>query len=207
MATIAVKKSKFLARGAWFMQRILFHVGLAAIVFLGLAAFDRIAPDEPFSFAEFLLEDAPEWLLQSAVVGLASFSVARLRYATADRNGLAGALDRAVAREDHWRVIASLQAKGLSEAIATQFAAWGLTESESDIAMLMLKGLSHKEVGALRNSSAATVRQQAAAVYGKSGLTGRAELAAFFLEDLLPAAAANQDFPAPSDACDRARAG
>ena len=30
-----------------------------------------------------------------------------------------------------------------------------------------------------------TVRQQALAVYAKSGLAGRAELAAFFLEDLL----------------------
>ena len=62
----------------------------------------------------------------------------------------------------------------------------GLTASECDVASLMLKGLSHKEIAQIRNSSAATVRQQAAAIYGKSGLTSRAELAAYFLEDLFP---------------------
>ena len=37
----------------------------------------------------------------------------------------------------------------------------------------------------MRDASERTVRQQALAVYAKSGLGGRAELAAFFLEDLL----------------------
>ena len=49
----------------------------------------------------------------------------------------------------------------------------------------MLKGLSHKEIARLRLTSETTVRQQAAAIYRKSGLASRAELAAFFLEDLL----------------------
>ena len=189
------------------MQRILIHVGLASMAFLGLAAFDTLTADEPFSAIEFLFEDTPEWLVQSAILGLTSYAFARLRRSLAERNGLAGALDRALSQEDRWRVIASLQARGLSDSIGRQFAAWGLTESESDIAMLMLKGLSHKEVGALRNSSAATVRQQAAAIYAKSGLSGRAELAAFFLEDLLPAAAVIRELPPPSGECDRQRVG
>ena len=36
-----------------------------------------------------------------------------------------------------------------------------------------------------RQTSERTVRQQALAVYRKAGLAGRAELAAFFLEDIL----------------------
>ena len=55
--------------------------------------------------------------------------------------------------------------------------------------MLLLKGLSHKEVALARAISDATARQQAVAVYRKAGVAGRSELAAFFLEDLaLPAA-------------------
>jgi DNA-binding NarL/FixJ family response regulator len=53
------------------------------------------------------------------------------------------------------------------------------------VALLLLKGLSFKEIAQVRNASERTVRQQALAVYAKSGLGGRAELAAFFLEDLL----------------------
>jgi DNA-binding NarL/FixJ family response regulator len=77
------------------------------------------------------------------------------------------------------------QVDGLSQAIGAQFAQWNLTAGEADIAALLLKGLSHKEIARLRDSSETTVRQQAASIYRKSGLGSRAELAAFFLEDLL----------------------
>ena len=51
--------------------------------------------------------------------------------------------------------------------------------------MLLLKGLGHKEAASVLDRSERTVRQHAVSVYRKSGLSGRAELAAFFLEDLL----------------------
>lgn len=70
-------------------------------------------------------------------------------------------------------------------AIDRQFERWGLFAAEREVALLLLKGLSHKEVASARETSERTVRQQALAVYRKAGLSGRAELAAFFLEDLL----------------------
>ena len=95
--------------------------------------------------------------------------------------------DLDVARRDGacWREASRAHVQGLSRAIASQFAAWGLTEAEADVAGLILKGLSHKEIATLRLGSEATVRQHATAVYRKSGLPGRAQLTAFFLEDLL----------------------
>jgi DNA-binding CsgD family transcriptional regulator len=75
--------------------------------------------------------------------------------------------------------------RGLSQAIDNQFEAWGLTQAEKQVALLPLKGLSHKEIGAVRGVSEATVRQQSRAVYKKGNLSGRHDLAAFFLEDLL----------------------
>ncbi|PWT84947.1 MAG: LuxR family transcriptional regulator [Blastocatellia bacterium] len=74
---------------------------------------------------------------------------------------------------------------GLGAAIDRQFDRWGLTPAERDVALLQLKGLRHREIAELRKTSERTVRQQALAVYRKSGLTGRNDLAAFFLEDLL----------------------
>ena len=75
--------------------------------------------------------------------------------------------------------------QGLGEAIDSQFDRWQLTAAEREVGLLMLKGLSHREVAGIRQTSEATVRQQALMVYRKSGLANRAELSAFFLEDLL----------------------
>ncbi|HET7294732.1 MAG TPA: helix-turn-helix transcriptional regulator [Vicinamibacteria bacterium] len=65
-----------------------------------------------------------------------------------------------------------------------QFERWGLTEAECEVAVLLLKGLSHKEIAQQRGTGDGTVRQQALSVYQKSGADGRAGLAAFFLQDL-----------------------
>ena len=75
--------------------------------------------------------------------------------------------------------------KGLGDAIDAQFDRWQLTKAEREVALLMLKGLSHKEIAAVRESSERTIRQQARAIYAKANLSGRAALSAFFLEDLL----------------------
>jgi DNA-binding CsgD family transcriptional regulator len=62
---------------------------------------------------------------------------------------------------------------------------WGLTVAEKEVSFLLLKGLSNKEIAEVRKTSAQTVRSQTNAIYTKSGLSGRSELSAFFLEDLL----------------------
>jgi DNA-binding CsgD family transcriptional regulator/outer membrane murein-binding lipoprotein Lpp len=84
-----------------------------------------------------------------------------------------------------WRAEARELIAGLGVAIDRQLERWALSPAEKEIALLLLKGLSHKEVAEVRAVSEATVRQQARALYKKAGLAGRAELAAFFLEDLL----------------------
>jgi len=86
---------------------------------------------------------------------------------------------------DSWRARAEKLLLGLGEEIDAQFRDWGLTPVERDTALLVLKGYGHKEIASLQGKSDRTVRQHAAAVYRKSGLAGRAELSAFFLEDLL----------------------
>lgn len=94
-------------------------------------------------------------------------------------------LELARAQGQRWRSEARSYLNGLGEAIEAQFARWNLTEAEQEVALLLLKGLSLKEVAAIRATSERTVRAQARSVYSKAGLTGRAALSAFFLEDLL----------------------
>lgn len=86
---------------------------------------------------------------------------------------------------DRWRHEAAKWAEGLSDAIDRQLNEWGLSPAEKEIALLLLKGLSHKEIAQLRSVEESSVRQQARSLYRKAHLQGRNELAAFFLEDLL----------------------
>lgn len=93
------------------------------------------------------------------------------------------------AERDHWRQRAQQALTGLAEAINAQFDAWSLTAAERDVALLLLQGLGHKQIAAQTQRSERTVRQHAVSVYAKAGLSSRAELAAYFLQDLkLPAA-------------------
>jgi DNA-binding CsgD family transcriptional regulator len=89
------------------------------------------------------------------------------------------------AERDAWRASAEAALAGLGKAIDERFSVWGLTPVEREIALLLLKGHSHKQIAYATGRSERTVRQHAVVVYHKSGLNGRAELAAFFLEDIL----------------------
>ena len=89
------------------------------------------------------------------------------------------------AERDEWRESARKALEGLGEAIQRQFDAWKLTPAEREVALLLLKGYSHKHVATATGRSERTARQHATAVYQKAGLGSRAELAAYFLEDLL----------------------
>ncbi len=124
----------------------------------------------------------------AAIVGVVAFWLAGL---SAGRSvaELESSLRTQKAERDAWRASAESALEGLGRAIDSQFAAWKLTPAEREVALLLLKGRSHKHIARLTDRSERTVRQHAATVYEKAGLGGRAELAAFFLEDvMLPAA-------------------
>ena len=94
-----------------------------------------------------------------------------------------------------WQAQARRHVDGLARSIDRQLDQWQLSVAEKEIAFLLLKGLSLKDIARVRGTAEKTVRAQSAAVYAKSGLAGRTELSAFFLEDLLVPA-----LPAPVDA-------
>ena len=73
----------------------------------------------------------------------------------------------------------------LALVLKEQFQIWKLTQTEREVAMLLLKGLSFKEIASVRNTLEKTVRQQASSIYKKANVTGRHAFSAWFIEDLL----------------------
>jgi DNA-binding CsgD family transcriptional regulator len=161
---------------AWAIVAVVFGI----VLMLGIEWVDE--PDS--TPLELLLE-----LLKAAPVVITSVGVAVLFRVTRQQRDehLQVLRDLEVARlqGQRWRSESRALLNGLGAAIDVQFGRWNLTDAEREVALLLLKGLSTKEIAAVRAGSERTVREHARAVYAKAGLTGRAALSAFFLEDLL----------------------
>lgn len=167
-----------------FPRRKTLFCGIAIALFLALFVMEQTQGSEPFNLINFC-KDVLEMVLLAGAVAMTAFVSAETRDIRLERLELLDDLATARRESALWRGTARAHVEGLSQAIAAQFRAWGLTEAEADVASLMLKGLAHKEIAALRTCSEATVRQHATTVYRKSGMTSRSQLTAFFLEDLL----------------------
>jgi len=139
----------------------------------------------------------------TTLVGMGVALALWLRWRAADRTAEATrmALDVRRVERDEWRESARRALQGLGEAVDAQLREWDLTPTEREIALFLLKGHSHKRIAEMTGRRERTVRQHGVVIYQKSGLAGRAELAAYFLEDLmLPGGEADRCTPtvAPS---------
>ena len=159
---------------------------LAVGAFLLLMGLEVLTEEDALDAGDLLGEALQTALLVATATGVtmltARFQAQREEQATLIRD-----LQTARAEGAAWRDRAQRYVAGLGEEIEKQFEAWGLTGAEREVGLLMLKGLSHREVAALRGTTEATARHQARTIYQKSGLPGRSAFCAYFLEDLLPA--------------------
>jgi DNA-binding CsgD family transcriptional regulator len=155
-------------------------VGTGIALFLGMEKLEE--PDLTLGELLFELVDIVPIVLTSVGVVLLLRETQRQRE---EQVRLIRDLEVARVQGQRWRNEARSVLQGLGEAIDAQFTRWNLTEAEREVALLLLKGLSHQEIATVRATSERTVREQARAVYAKAGLSGRATLSAFFLEDLL----------------------
>jgi DNA-binding CsgD family transcriptional regulator len=161
---------------AWAMATVIGGIGL----YLGLELIEE--PEAtPLDLLLELLEITPVVLTSVGIVLL--FRVTQRQHD--EHVKVIRDLELARIQGQRWRAEARSHLNGLGKAIDEQFSRWNLTEAEREVALLLLKGLSNKEIAAVRAASERTVREQARSIYSKAGLTGRAALSAFFLEDLL----------------------
>lgn len=164
-------------------RRTRFWAGLAVVA--GVALFFGLEwLEEPMTPVEMVLELVQ--IVPGVLVGVGVVLLFRMSHQQREEH-LALLRDLEVARlqGQRWRNESRALLAGLGEAIDAQFSHWNLTEAEREVALLLLKGLSLKEVAGIRATAERTIRAQARSIYSKTGLTGRAALSAFFLEDLL----------------------
>ena len=138
-----------------------------------------------------LLLDSFETVLM--VIGAVGVGMLVDRMHVEHREKLSLIRDLSVARDEGegWRSRVQSQVAGIGAEIERQFDSWRLTAAEREVGLLMLKGLSHKEIAAVRVTAEATVRQQARSIYQKTSLPSKTAFCAYFLEDLLPPARAS----------------
>ena len=163
--------------GAHVLLPIAIFGGIAALLAVDLLS-DYHAGHGPL---HFLFEMGAGLL---ALAGVAFF----VRHAW-EIHGIADDLERDLraseAETTRWRAEARQALEGLGAAIDREFTKWSLTDAERSVALMLLKGMSHRDIAAQRGTNEGTVRQQALSIYRKAGLGGRSSLAAFFLEGLV----------------------
>lgn len=131
--------------------------------------------------------DFLEALCIAAAMFASAIFITRLREVEAETANLRRSVSEAAQAGATWRRQSQRLLEGIGAAISLQFHDWRLTDAECDVAGLILKGMSLREIARARATSEATIRQQAQSIYRKSGLGNRAELAAYFLDDLFVA--------------------
>jgi DNA-binding NarL/FixJ family response regulator len=156
-------------------RQVIAAIVLFATIFVFIALDLVIDWNEGVSLAHVAIECV-------VLLAAAGGAVTLWRQLQTTRSGLVAA--RAEAHQ--WRRESEELLAGLSVAIQRQLESWEATPAETEVAIFLLKGMSFREIAAARGTSERTTREQARAVYRKSGLGNRAELSAFFLEDLLP---------------------
>ena len=73
----------------------------------------------------------------------------------------------------------------MAELVLARFDEWGLTRSESEVALFAIKGSTISEIASLRGSAQGTVRSQLSQVYAKAGVANQTMLLALFLDELI----------------------
>lgn len=166
--------------------------GVGMGCFALLLALEIATQDETVTLLDFIGDAAGLLLTIGAATG-ATLLVLRVRAQHEEQLTLIRDLAIARAEGIGWRTKAHAHLAGLRTEMDKQLQDWGMTEAERDVGLLILKGLSHKEIATLRNTTDATVRQQAQSIYRKAGLPGKTAFSAYFLEDLLAPEATTSD--------------
>ncbi len=165
------------------MRRLIVVIIVIGTAFLAVSALDLMRETGPINGTDVTL-DALEKLLLFGAMAAVAWAVLTVNDLRDGQLALKSHLERSMAQGESWRSSRQTEIAAMGQAIVDQLRQWGLSPAEADVAGLLLKGCSMKEIAIARATSEATIRQQAQTVYQKSGLSGRAELSAYFLDSL-----------------------
>lgn len=156
-------------------------IGLGS--FVALLGIEILTETDRLSPLDIAFDAVTLLLTIGAAVGVALL-VQRMQVQHEEKMALIRDLDVARSEGRGWRNKVQAHLNGLRLEITNQFGEWGMTDAEREVGLLILKGLSHKEIASLRGTTEATVRQQAQSIYARSSLPGKSAFSAYFLEDL-----------------------
>ncbi len=173
--------------------------GLGLGCFVLLLTLEIVTEGDELELFDVLVDAVAILLTIGAAVGVALLAQ-RMHSQHEEKLALIRDLEIARAEGEDWRNKVQSHLAGIRIEMEKQFEEWGMTAAEQEIGMLILKGLTHKEVASLRGTTEATVRQQAQSIYQKSNLPGKTAFSAYFLEDLFaPEMIAEEAGPRSSD--------
>ncbi len=164
-------------------QKRLLLAGLGSLCFLLLLALEIVTESDELSLPDVVIDGIGILLTIGAAVGVALLAL-RIESQHREKLSLIRDLEFARAEGNAWRDKVRSHLAGLKAGMDLQFQDWGMTAAEREIGLLILKGLSHKEIAVLRATTEPTVRQQAQSIYRKAKLPGKTAFCAYFLEDL-----------------------
>lgn len=72
------------------------------------------------------------------------------------------------------------------EEVQAQFEVWKLSQSEKQIATMMLRGFTNPQIAGVRGKSVKTIENQMFSIFQKSSTTGKLDFISFFISPLLP---------------------
>jgi len=164
-------------------RKINLAILLLSGVFVVLVSLDLITDYQNGSSGSHLVF---EGILLGLSAAFFVLGVSRLTLAKKKIEALQNDVKNLHQEKERWKAETHQILAGLSLKIENQFSRWKLTQAETEVGFLLLKGFSLKEIADIRNTKLKTVQQQSQSIYQKTELASRSELAAFFLEDLLP---------------------
>ena len=164
-------------------QKRLLLAGLGTACFVLLLALEILTESDELSPLDVAIDGLGILLTIGAAVGVALLAL-RIESQHEEKLALIRDLEFARAEGNVWRNKVRSHLAGLKSGMDIQFQDWSMTAAEREIGLLILKGLSHKEIAVLRATTEPTVRQQAQSIYRKAKLPGKTAFCAYFLEDL-----------------------
>ncbi len=84
-----------------------------------------------------------------------------------------------------YRSTIKIASGGFLAEISKKFQKWNFSESEQEVALLLIKGLTIQEISTVRMTRPGTIKSQSHAIYNKANVAGRNELSAYIIDDLL----------------------
>lgn len=148
---------------------ILVVQSLLATAFLGDTVIDVLAlREEPTSYTFRELMQIAGWV---ALIASLILNWHLLRLILAQGHDLQARVDTA--------------AMGFQSLLHSEFAAWDLSPSERDVALLVIKGFSNPEIANIMGKSEGTVKTQSNAIFRKAGVNSRVQLVGLIVDRMV----------------------